>query len=117
MDGISPTISLIQTKNSNYIFGGLIDHAWNSSSGYVKTNNTFMFSFNKKKIYIGKNGGYIHCTTDYGQWFCNGSGIYQDNYFTSNTSYQWDLSTDQNYFLNNFLRIGEVNGLTESELK
>ena len=44
VDGISPTISLIETK-TNYIFGGFTDHAWDSKSGCVKTNNTFMFSF------------------------------------------------------------------------
>ena len=26
VDGISPTISLIQTKNNNFIFGGFTDH-------------------------------------------------------------------------------------------
>ena len=98
VDGISPTISLIQTKNNNYIFGGFTEHSWDSTSGCVKTNNTFMFSFNKNKIYIGKNGGYIHCTKDYGPWFCGGSGVHQDNYFNTNKSYQWELSTNKDYF-------------------
>ena len=94
MDGISPTISLIQTKNSNYIFGGFTNYPWNSSSGCVKTNNTFMFSFNKNKIYIRKNGGSIHCAAYCGPWFCGGSGVDGDNYFTSNKSYQWELSNN-----------------------
>ena len=50
VDGIYPTISLIQTKNNNYIFGGFTDHPWDSKSGCVRTKNTFMFSFNKNKI-------------------------------------------------------------------
>ena len=97
VDGISPTISLIETK-TNYIFGGFTDHAWDSKSGCVKTNNTFMFSFNKKKIYIGKSGGYIHCTNDYGPWFCGGSGVYKDNYFKENNSYEWELKINMGYF-------------------
>ena len=97
VDGISPTISLIQTKN-NYIFGGFTDHAWDDKSGCVPTNNTFMFSFNKNKIYIGKNGGYIHCSSDSGPWFCNGAGVYLDNYFKTKNSYQWELKTNNNYF-------------------
>ena len=63
-----------------------------------KTNNTLMFSFNKNKIYNGKNGGYIHCTSDYGPWFCGGSGVYKDHYFNTNNSYQWELSTNQSSF-------------------
>ena len=97
VDGISPTISLIETK-TNYIFGGFTDHAWDSKSGCVNTNNTFMFSFNKKKIYIGKNGGQICCGNDYGPWFCGGAGVYGDNYFKTNNSYEWELKTNMGYF-------------------
>jgi hypothetical protein len=97
VDGISPTISLIETK-TNYIFGGFTDHAWDSKSGCVNTNNTFMFSFNKKKIYIGKNGGQIHCANDCGPWFCNGAGVYKDNYFKENNSYEWELKTNMCFF-------------------
>ena len=102
VDGISPTISLIETK-TNYIFGGFTDHAWDSKSGCVNTNNTFMFSFNKKKIYIGKNGGQIHCANDHGPWFCSGAGVYKDNYFKTNNSYEWDLKNN----------IGSFDGFTE----
>ena len=97
VDGISPTISLIETK-TNYIFGGFTDHAWDSKSGCVKTNNTFMFSFNKKKIYIGKNGGQICCGNDIGPWFCGGSGVYGDNYFKTNNSYEWELKSNMGCF-------------------
>ena len=97
VDGISPTISLIETK-TNYIFGGFTDHAWDSKSGCVKTNNTFMFSFNKKKIYIGKNGGKICCGNGYGPWFCGGAGVYGDNYFKTNNSYEWELKSNINSF-------------------
>ena len=119
VDGISPTISLIQTKN-NYIFGGFTDHAWDSSSGCVRTNNTFMFSFNKNKIYMGKNGGHIHCAQDYGPWFCNGSGVYQDNYFNSKNSYQWELSNNQSVFegfSENFELVGGIKNFTVNEVE
>ena len=119
VDGISPTISLIQTKN-NYIFGGFTDHVWDSSSGCVRTNNTFMFSSNKNKIYMGKNGGLIHCTQEYGPWFCGGSGVYQDNYFNSKNSYQWELSTNQGVFegfSENFELVGGIKNFTVNEVE
>ena len=94
---ISPTISLIQTK-TNYTFGGFTDHAWDDTSDCIKTNNTFMFSFNKNKIYIGKNGGMIHGAKNCGPWFCGGSGVCNDNYFTTTNSYQWELETNQGCF-------------------
>ena len=97
VDGKYPTISIIQTKN-NYIFGGFTEHPWDSKSGCVRTKNTFMFSFNKNKIYIGKNGGSIHCAQDHGPWFCGGAGVYLDNYFEKNNSYQWDLKTNKGSF-------------------
>ncbi len=119
VDGISPTISLIQTKN-NYIFGGFTEHAWDSSSGCVRTNNTFMFSFNKNKIYMGKNGGLIHCTQEYGPWFCGGSGVYQDHYFNSKNSCQWELSTNQGVFegfSENFELVGGIKNFTVNEVE
>ena len=119
VDGISPTISLIETK-TNYIFGGFTDHAWDSKSGCVKTNNTFMFSFNKKKIYIGKNGGYIHCANDYGPWFCGGSGVYGDNYFKTNNSYEWELKSNiVNFdgFTEEFELVGGVKNFMVNEVE
>ena len=97
VDGISPTISLIQKKN-NYIFGGFTEHAWDTKGGCVQTNNTFMFSFNKNKIYIGKNGGHIHCEVGHGPWFCSGSGALGENFFTKDTSYEWELTEHKMLF-------------------
>ena len=94
VDGIAPTISLIQAKETNYIFGGFTDHVWDSKSNKcIQTNNTFMFSFNKNKIYIGKNGGFIHCSKDNGPWFCNGSGVQNGA-----KSYHWELEQNKKYF-------------------
>ena len=120
VDGIYPTISLIQTKNNNYIFGGFTDHPWDSKSGCVKTKNTFMFSFNKNKIYIGKNGGLIHCTSDYGPWFCGRSGVYLDSYFKTNNSYQWELNTNKGAFdgfTEEFELVGGIKNFTVNEVE
>ena len=120
VDGISPTISLIQTKKNNYIFGGFTDHSWDSNSGCVKTNNTFMFSFNKNKIYMGKNGGHIHCAKDYGPWFCGGAGVYQDHYFNTNNSYQWELTENKprfDGFTEDFELVGGSKNFTVNEVE
>ena len=90
-DGISPTINIIKSKNG-YIFGGYTDCVLNSNSGCTKTNNSFIFSFNKMKIYNGKNGGYFHCGTDCGPWFCGCVGVAGDNYFNTTNSYQWEIN-------------------------
>ena len=119
VDGISPTISLIETK-TNYIFGGFTDHAWDSKSGCVKTNNTFMFSFNKKKIYIGKNGGKICCGNGYGPWFCGVAGVYGDNYFKTNNSYEWELKSNiVNFdgFTEEFELVGGVKNFMVNEVE
>ena len=119
VDGISPTISLIETK-TNYIFGGFTDHAWDSKSGCVNTNNTFMFSFNKKKIYIGKNGGHICCGNGCGPFFCGGSGVCGDNYFKTNNSYEWELKSNiVNFdgFTEEFELVGGVKNFMVNEVE
>ena len=120
VDGIAPTISLIQTKETNYIFGGFTDHAWNSKSECTKTNNTFMFSFNKNKIYNGKNGGHICCNENTGPWFCGVSGVIHDNFFKHNKSYQWELETNKKYFegfTENFELTGGNKNFTVNEVE
>ena len=95
-DGISPTISIIKTK-TGYTFGGYTDCILNSTSGCTKTNNSFIFSFDKMKIYKGVDGGYFHCGTDCGPWFCGCIGVDGDNYFKTENSYQWEINR-WNYF-------------------
>lgn len=110
VDGKYPTISIMQIKENNYIFGGFTDHAWDTKSGCVSTNNTFMFSFNTNLIYrpidYPKNGGMIHCSNDYGPWFCGGSGIYMDNYFSTKNCYVKNLSET----IFNFTKENELSG-------
>ena len=44
------------------------------------------------KIYDGKNGGYFHCGTDCGPWFCGCVGVEGDNYCNTEESYQWEIN-------------------------
>ena len=79
-----------------------------------------MFSFNKKKIYIGKNGGQIHCANDYGPWFCGGAGVYGDNYFKTNNSYEWELKSNiVNFdgFTEEFELVGGVKNFMVNEVE
>ena len=79
-----------------------------------------MFSFDKNKIYVGKNGGTIHCASDHGPWFCNGAGIYLDNYFKTNNSFQWDLNTNKNCFdgfTEDFELVGGIKNFTVNEVE
>ena len=90
-DGISPTVNIIKSK-SGYTFGGYTDCILNSNDGCTKTTNSFVFSFNKMKIYNGVDGGYFHCGTDCGPWFCGCVGVEGDNYFNTEKSYQWEIN-------------------------
>ena len=95
-DGISPTVNIIKSKNG-YTFGGYTDCILNSNDGCTKTTNSFVFSFNKMKIYNGKDGGYFHCGTDCGPWFCGCVGVDSDNYFNTEKSYEWEINRWGNY--------------------
>lgn len=95
-DGIAPTINIIKSKNG-YTFGGYTDCKLDSKRGCTKTYNSFVFSFNKKKIYDGKNGGYFHCGTDCGPFFCGCVGVEGDNYFNTKESYQWEINKYGNF--------------------
>ena len=69
---------------------------------------------------MGKNGSLIHCTKNYGPWFCGGSGVYQDNYFNSKNSYQWELYINQSYFegfSENFELVGGIKNFTVNEVE
>ena len=95
-DGISPTVNIIKSKNG-YTFGGYTDCILNSNDGCTKTTNSFVFSFNKMKIYNGVDGGYFHCGTDCGPWFCGCVGVEGDNYFNTEKSYEWEINKWGNY--------------------
>ena len=84
------TVTIIQTKD-DYIFGGYTSDNWNECDGCKKTENTFIFSLDKNKIYIGKNGGYIHCQKGHCPWFCCCAGV-NGKYLSDNSlCFQWAL--------------------------
>ena len=107
-DGISPTISIFKTKD-NYIFGGYTDKNWDNNSKDLKCNDAFLFSFDKMKIYPGKNGGSIYCSKNHGPWFSYALGAQENNFLKDEQVKQFEFSSfksnweniDKEYELNN----------------
>ena len=93
-DNKGKTIVIIQTKD-NYILGGYTSDNWNECDGHKKTENTFIFSLNKNKIYKGKNGGLIHCEKKHGPWFCDCGGV-NGKYLSDNKNcFQFELKQNE----------------------
>jgi len=93
-DGQSPTVSIFKTTKG-YIFGGYTDKSWDNKSGPLKTNNSFLFSFNIMKIYPGKNGGEISCSYSHGPWFYNALGAVDKNYLGNKITKQFGYNNIQ----------------------
>ena len=91
-DGIPNTLSIFQTSKG-YIFGGYTEQKWNSSSGCVSDPNTFIFSLDYMKIYKHKKGNSraVHCTSGYGPYFCDTTGMV-DNFFSSKSNYEQNVN-------------------------
>ena len=84
-DGIPNTLSIMQGIKG-YIFGGYTESVWDSYSGCKSGNNQFLFSLDRMKVYMGKNGSTsICCGTQYGPYFCSSCGMY-DYYFSKNNN-------------------------------
>ena len=68
-DKKGPTLILIKSKEG-FIVGGYTPLNWDEHSGWIKDDQTFVFSFSKNKIYrkISKNSDSIWCTK-YGPYF------------------------------------------------
>nr|XP_058950220.1 neurogenic locus notch homolog protein 2-like [Pocillopora verrucosa] len=86
------TLTII--KNGQYLFGGYTDIAWDSSSGYGKTPNAFIFSLrNKEELHPFKSMVItpqlaIYKYEEYGPTFGGGWDIYiSDNANSNNGSY------------------------------
>jgi len=107
-DGISPTISIFKTKDNN-IFGGYTDKNWDNKSSDLICNNAFLFSFDKMKIYPGKNGGMIYCSRKHGPWFSYALGAQENNFLKDEQVKQFEITSfkknwdniDKEYELNN----------------
>ena len=107
-DNISPTITIFKTGD-NYIFGGYVDKNWDNHSGGLNCNNAFLFSFDKMKIYPGKNGGIIYCSKCHGPWFSYALGVKENGFLKKEQTKQFDLDIF-NEFWNNFDKEYELNG-------
>ena len=118
-DNKGKTITIIQTKD-NFIFGGYTSDNWNEYDGHKKTENTFIFSLNKNKIYKGKNGGYIHCEKGHGPWFCGCSGA-NGKYLSDNKKcFQFELKENNinwDNFTEEFELIGGKKNFVVNELE
>ena len=68
-DNKGPTLILIKSKEG-FIVGGYTPLNWDEHSGWIKDDQTFVFSLSKNKIYrkISKNSDSIWCTK-YGPYF------------------------------------------------
>ena len=93
-DGQSPTVSIFKTTKG-YIFGGYTDKSWDNKSNALKTDNSFLFSFNIMKIYPGKNGGNIYCSSAFGPWFYDALGAVDKNYLGNKITKQFGYNNIQ----------------------
>ena len=91
-NGIPNAISIIQ-KSKGYIFGVYTEKKWDFSSGCVSDLNAFIFSLDYMKIYFHKKGNSraIHCVNDYGLYFCDTTGMY-NNFFSLNSNYEQNVN-------------------------
>ena len=107
-DGQSPTISIFKTTKG-YIFGGYTDKSWDNNSVHLKSDISFLFSFNIMKIYPGKNGGEITCHSSYGPWFYDALGASNKNYLGNKITEQFDYNNNQ-FTWNDFEKSYELTG-------
>jgi hypothetical protein len=61
-DGLKNTVSIIKAKfngaSKSSLLGGYLDVAWNSTGGYINSNNSFIFSLSTKKKATVSNATY-----------------------------------------------------------
>jgi hypothetical protein len=94
-DNIANTLTLIQTTNNNYIFGGFTTQTWNAPlSGHVFKNDSkaFLFSFKNKygipkKFNITNSIYSICCKQTYGPTFGAYDILITDNSNSNNNSF------------------------------
>ncbi|XP_078354270.1 uncharacterized protein LOC144638853 [Oculina patagonica] len=111
-DNKGPTVTVV--KSGNYIFGGYTDQNWDSSAGYKKAPDSFLFSLvnpsglppTKMPLVAGKEGNAIWCHSGFGPVFGNGCDLVIANAPNSNncsvklnTSYQCPTGQNATTFL------------------
>ena len=105
-DGISPTITLIQTE-TGHKFGGFAVKPWQSSGGWIKDDeNSFIVSLDHMKIYNPIKGCDKYYYSNYGPWF---EGFKIPTNMFKDKSYVHDKNTANNYY-SGFSSDYELNG-------
>ena len=97
-DNISPTLTLIETKEG-FRYGGFTTQKWESTSQSIfkKDKDAFIFSLDTEKKYeIIDNEKSIQCSMYWGPYFGEGGAIcVPDNFLQeTNAFYQWPSSYD-----------------------
>ena len=105
-DNKEQTVSIIKTKENN-IFGGFLNIAWKDKGGYAYDKKSFLFSFNKNKIFKNNNSSAANFNKDEGPWFANAINIF-DNFEDSNKHNTHSISTYKNSW-NGFTEDYELN--------
>ena len=102
------TIVFIETTKG-YKFGGYTELQWNTNSGHIKDDVTFIFSLNNRQKYTARNNNdRIYCGTGQGPQFgCS----YPEIHFLSNLNkgYSYDNSSKNTFLLGRKLTNGEEN--------
>lgn len=85
-----PTVVIIRS-NHGKVFGAFTDKDWTSNNNYQNTNNSFLFSIDKKGKYpikAGSESNAMYCYSTYGPTFGGGHDFYIcDNCNTANSNY------------------------------
>ena len=109
-DNISNTLVLYKTKG-NRRFGGFASESWNTGGGASTDEKCFLFSLDKKKIYLPKNDYFeIVLNSFNGPSFSGKSGIYIIEIY-KNALKKKSLRTNEKKFKDIF--DGDINALSE----
>ena len=89
---------------NNFRFGGFANKPWNSNGSYFNDENAFIFSLDRKTVYLRNgNGNDLYGNDGYGPTWGNGHDLYITNSclsnkdsYSSSSSYNWE--NDNYYF-------------------
>ena len=99
-DGKSETITLVKTQNTNKIFGGYLDQAWQTQEAWVNSSKCFVFSLTSKEKYTIKSGHEMYAAyggPSYGPSFGGGYDFHISGNNGGALLYSFDI-TDLNNF-------------------
>ena len=120
-DGISPTITLVQSE-IGHKFGGYAERPWKNSGGWVNNDdNSFLFSLDYMKIYNAVKGKDKYYFSDLGPWFEGikiPSNMFKDKSYVNNKeggneyysgfSSDFELNGGEQYFIPQEIEIFQI---------